>query len=142
MSRGRFQFSSEDRPKNNFPVGCLSLRESRNFRGAKGDNYHSAATEQKWDCPTPSAQYAAQGRKYKDRGRRLGAPAEGGERASAKDGCVLSCWPRLVSFWDGEKWWLPLLSRSERRHGACFFDRERQSAKMIAVIACHPARLV
>jgi hypothetical protein len=45
MARGAFFRENMDRPKNNFPVCCLSLRESRNFRGAKGDNYHSAATK-------------------------------------------------------------------------------------------------
>jgi hypothetical protein len=29
----------KDRPKNNFLICRLSLRESRGFRGAKGDNY-------------------------------------------------------------------------------------------------------
>ena len=31
MARGAFFRENMDRPKNNFPVRCLSLRESRNF---------------------------------------------------------------------------------------------------------------
>jgi hypothetical protein len=38
--------------KNNFPVCCLSLRESGNFRGAKGDNY--SGRQKRYSCGSQS----------------------------------------------------------------------------------------
>jgi hypothetical protein len=41
--------------KNNFPVCCLSLRESRYFRGAKGDDYYSATAKNAGETPAPQS---------------------------------------------------------------------------------------